>query len=70
MGSSAFNLEMRFSLRVGVLWKQNFLAPKFVLSSKRIMQPEQLRGMAGDYDKYFVIIVLRDVDRRGDPKRL
>lgn len=68
--SSAFNLEMRFSLRVGVLWKQNFLVPKFVLSSKRIMQPEQLRGITSHYDKDFVIIVLRHADCRGDPKRL
>ena len=41
---------------------KKFPAQRFVLSSKRIMQPEQLGGIASQYDKDFVIIVLRNVD--------
>ena len=35
-------------------------------SSKRIMQPQQLRCVAKPHDKYFIVIVVGNSDRRGD----
>jgi len=69
--SSAFNDEAVISVRFGTYWKQKISLLgdfcRFLL--KWIMQSEQLRCIADQHDKDFGVIVIRNADRCGDPKR-